>query len=140
MPTRRQFLTLALSVGLALAGLPRAFAENGNGSGSGGGNGNGNGGGNNRSASSTNPSSEKAAKAAATPAPPSEQDQALRAVRSGAARPLAELLPGIEERYRGQVIDAALRQSKGALVYDLKLISEAGHIFRVSINAMTGVQ
>jgi hypothetical protein len=132
----------SLSLTLALS-PPHALAKEGNsngGNGNAGRNGNGNAGGDgaNGNAGGSKDKSTKKAGEDAAPAPPSEQDQALEAVRSGEAQPLAKLLPRIERRYRSRVIDASLRRAKGVLVYDLKMLSDAGRIFRVSVNAVTG--
>lgn len=68
----------------------------------------------------------------------SEHDRALRAVERGEALPLSEVLPRMEQRFDARVIDATLRQARGGLVYELKMLSENGRVFVVSIDASTG--
>ncbi|HET8727337.1 MAG TPA: hypothetical protein VFO41_07490 [Alphaproteobacteria bacterium] len=52
-----------------------------------------------------------------------DQDQAMAAVRSGAAMPLADLLVRASADFDGDVIDARLILSAGFLIYELKVLS-----------------
>ncbi|MBD8065702.1 hypothetical protein IC608_09465 [Devosia sp. PTR5] len=56
------------------------------------------------------------------------QDQALAAVQSGHATPLAELANQIETSNNGRVIDAELLSVRGMLVYALKVLSASGKL------------
>jgi uncharacterized membrane protein YkoI len=59
-------------------------------------------------------------------------------VRRGQARPLRAYIHEIERLYRGTVIDAKLREVHGKILYELRLLSDNGHIFTVAVDAATG--
>ena len=67
-----------------------------------------------------------------------DQDRALQAVEEGRALPLSAVLPRIERKFGGRVIDAALREVGKRLLYDLKMLSPGGRVFTVSVDAATG--
>jgi hypothetical protein len=69
-----------------------------------------------------------------------DQDATLDAVEQGDALPLRTLLPEIERRYGGDVIDAVLRKKGRRLVYTLKVLSPEGRVFVVAVDAATGRQ
>ncbi len=60
-------------------------------------------------------------------------------MRDGRALPLGAFIARIERQYGGRLIDARLRERRGRLVYELKLISDkGGRVFTVSVDAKTG--
>jgi hypothetical protein len=127
--------------GLALFGASNEAASQGKSGGKGKGKGKGKGGGNKgKSGNSGNSgtSSQGAEPGAADDV--LDQDATLEMVRQGKALPLRTLLPEIERKYRGQVIDAALRREGRKLVYTLKMLSPEGRVFVVAVNAATGRQ
>ena len=68
-----------------------------------------------------------------------DHDRARDAVRDGRALPLSAFIRSIERQYRGRLIDASLRERRGQLVYELKMMSDTGgRIFTVSVDAKTG--
>jgi hypothetical protein len=68
-----------------------------------------------------------------------DHDRARDAVRHGRALPLSAFIASIERQYGGRLIDASLRERRGELVYELKMISDTGgRIFTVSVDAKTG--
>jgi len=68
-----------------------------------------------------------------------DHERARDAVRDGRALPLGAFIARIERQYGGRLIDARLRERRGKLVYELKLISDrGGRVFTVSVDAKTG--
>jgi hypothetical protein len=68
-----------------------------------------------------------------------DHDRARDAVRDGRALPLGAFIARIERQYGGRLIDARLRERRGRLVYELKLMSDkGGRVFTVSVDAKTG--
>jgi hypothetical protein len=68
-----------------------------------------------------------------------DHERARDAVRDGRALPLGAFIAKIERQYGGRLIDARLRERRGRLVYELKLMSdEGGRVFTVSVDAKTG--
>jgi hypothetical protein len=127
------------SAGIALLAAPHGAVAQGKSGGkgkSGNSNAGGNSGGNSGNAKgkgATKPGKGK--KAAATVL---DHDAALAAVRNGKAQPLGALLPRIERRYGGEVIDAALQRAGRRLVYALKILSPEGRVFIIAVDAVTG--
>jgi hypothetical protein len=106
----------------------------------------GNAGNNGKSSSASKPGKPAKTRAASPSTTPDaadgvlDQDAALDAVEQGEALPLRTLLPEIERRYRGDVIDAVLHKKGRKLVYTLKVLSPEGRVFVVAIDAATGRQ
>jgi hypothetical protein len=120
-------------------------SDNGNGGGNGnpGGSGNGNsnagGSGNGNGNAGGNGNSDAESTADSVPGHSTDDhDRARHAVQDGRALPLAAFLAGIERRFRGQVIDAALIERRGHLVYELKMLSTGGRVFVIPVDARTG--
>jgi hypothetical protein len=145
-PDRRQLLAWLVTAGMLLIAPDEAVAQGkgkGKGRSSSGGNGNGNSGGNNGGASSGakgKGAAKPKANAANTPSggPVLDHEAALKAVKDGEALPLRILLPQIEQRYGGEVIDAALQRIGRRLVYTLRMLSPGGRVFAVAVDAATG--
>jgi hypothetical protein len=144
---RRQMLVWLGGVGLALLGASNEAVSQGKSGGKGkGGRNEGNSGNSGNSDNAGNPGNSSKARASSPSAAPDaadgvlDQDAALDAVKHGEALPLRTLLPEIERRYRGDVIDAVLRKKGRKLVYTLKVLSPEGRVFVVAVDAATGRQ
>src|SRR3546814_17339068 len=67
------------------------------------------------------------------------QDDARRAVRSGEARPLAEILSGLRERYPGRVLDADIvERGGGDWTYGIRLLDTSGRVVELDVDARSG--
>lgn len=149
---RRQMLVWLGTAGLALIGASSESVAQGKSGGKGksgnkGGNsGNAGNSGNGNSGNASKPGNSSKAGASTSNVAPNtaddvlDQDAALHAVEQGDALPLRTLLPEIERRYRGDVIDAVLRKKGRKLVYTLKVLSPDGRVFVVAVDAATGRQ
>ena len=88
---------------------------------------------------------EAPATEAVTPPPPAEPDaelsqsDVLAAVESGSAIPLETLLPDVRTRTGGEVIDAKLQRSQGALLYAVTVLTPAGKVIREYYYARSGL-
>ncbi|EJW13485.1 membrane protein [Rhodovulum sp. PH10] len=67
-----------------------------------------------------------------------DHDCALRALAEGRAKPLSQILPGVEKELGGQAIDVELEHCKGRVVYEIKLLRPDGRLIEVVVDAMTG--
>lgn len=66
-------------------------------------------------------------------------DRARAALAAGLVRPLAVLLGQVERRYVGQVIEAELLEADGKLRYEFELMPMDGRLYKVILDAATGV-
>ncbi len=69
--------------------------------------------------------------AAQSPGPPvggASERAALEAVQSGRAVPLETILPDLEARTGGQMIDARLVSLRGFLLYEIKVLTPGGRV------------
>jgi|JI7StandDraft_1071085.scaffolds.fasta_scaffold35677_2 hypothetical protein len=66
-----------------------------------------------------------------------DSDRARSGVSSGAILPLSSILAGLETRYGGRMIDAELKERRGRMVYKLELITPAGRVLDVEVDAAT---
>ena len=66
-----------------------------------------------------------------------EQKEIRDAVAGSKAVSLSKLLEHIKRSYDGEVLDIRLRSQKGNYFYAIKMISTAGRIFRLQLNAQT---
>jgi uncharacterized membrane protein YkoI len=67
----------------------------------------------------------------------SDSDRARAGVSSGAILPLAAILSGIEDHFGARMINAELHRERGRLIYELELITPAGRVMGVSVDAAT---
>ena len=67
-----------------------------------------------------------------------DHDRVRDAVSRHEARALAEILPGIERRYQARMVAVEFEPKDGLLVYEIKLITSAGRIIEVVVDAATG--
>jgi hypothetical protein len=105
---------------------PGASSAGGNGKG----NGSGNGPGNHGSGGNPRPGNAPGHPAgpAGTPKGLPDNEVARRAVKSGAAKPLAEIIETAKKTNPGEILDARLVTVRGFLLYELKVLS--GHTVR----------
>lgn len=68
----------------------------------------------------------------------SAHDRARDAVARHAARPLSEILPEIERRYRARMVEVELEDEDGRLAYEIKLVTDTGRLIEVVVDAATG--
>lgn len=66
-----------------------------------------------------------------------DSDRARAGVSSGAILPLAAILSGIEDHFGARMINAELHRKRGRLIYELELITPAGRVMGVSVDAAT---
>lgn len=76
--------------------------------------------------------------AARGPADGSAHDRARDAVARHVARPLSEILPEIERRYRARMVEVELEDDDGRLAYEIELVTDAGRLIEVVVDAATG--
>ena len=147
-PMRSFVLTIVvvalLAPGLAVAANANANNGNGNGAANGVGNaggvGLGNGGGKGAAVAAPEHGGGPAAGSVVPTAPATtDQDLALKAVKSGQAMPLSDVVKQAVARWGGRVIDARLVDTGSRLVYRLTLISDTGLSQRVFVDAKTAV-
>jgi uncharacterized membrane protein YkoI len=67
-----------------------------------------------------------------------EQDEARRAVESGSARPLDEILSQPALRGAGEIVRVKLKREHGRWVYELRSVDGDGRLHEFSIDASTG--
>ena len=67
-----------------------------------------------------------------------DHNRASRAVGQGLALPLAEILNMVRARLGGQIIGLKLKSKDGRLVYKFKVVTPAGQLREISVDAMTG--
>lgn len=73
-------------------------------------------------------------------APGRDHDRARDAVAAGHALPLREVLARVRPHYPGRLLDADLRRggSRGAWMYQLKLLAPGGHVQYLRVDARSG--
>lgn len=60
------------------------------------------------------------------------------AVERGEILPLARVLEMLEQHHPGEVIEVELEYSRGALVYEIELVTPDGRLIEVDIDAASG--
>lgn len=79
--------------------------------------------------------------ASAQPVPVRASDDNLRAraaVEAQQALPLAEILPGILERFDASLLEAEFESDRHGPVYEFELITGSGQMIEVKVDAATG--
>jgi uncharacterized membrane protein YkoI len=66
-----------------------------------------------------------------------DHDRAHRALLEGRARPLAEILDRVVGEVGGEVVGVDFERKQGRYVYELKVITTAGRLREVYVDAMT---
>ena len=68
-----------------------------------------------------------------------DADLAREAVERGEILPLSAILPDLEARWGGLVLDVELDEEEaGLLVYELEILTADGRLLEVEVNAATG--
>ena len=68
-----------------------------------------------------------------------DHNEARDAVRQDQVIPLAEIIPDILDEFDARLLDAEFEREDGTYVYELELITGAGRMIEVMVNATTGV-
>lgn len=66
-----------------------------------------------------------------------DSDRARNGVSSGAILPLAAILSDVENHFGARMINAELHRKSGRLIYALELITPAGRVLDVQVDAAT---
>jgi len=67
-----------------------------------------------------------------------DSDRAYRALERGEVRPLAEILAAVEERLEGEIVGVEFEREDGRHVYEFEVITPAGRLLEVYVDAATG--
>jgi len=67
-----------------------------------------------------------------------DHNRASRAVEQGGARPLADILNQLHGRLGGEIVGLKFKRNNGRYVYKLKVVTPAGQLREVSVDAATG--
>lgn len=67
-----------------------------------------------------------------------DYEEAERAVRAGRARPLAEIVARVSPQLGGEIVGIELERSQGRFAYEFKVITPAGRLREVRVDALTG--
>lgn len=65
--------------------------------------------------------------------------RALRALERGDVLPLATLIRVVEDRFDARIIEVELEEDEGRYIYEFELITPAGSILEVEVEARTGM-
>lgn len=66
-----------------------------------------------------------------------DHDRARRALKEGRARPLGEILDLVRAQLGGEVVGVEFEREKDHYVYEFKIITPAGRLREVYVDAMT---
>ena len=66
-----------------------------------------------------------------------DHDRARRAVEAGQVLPLPAVLEHLQRAVPGQVLEVELEQEGGRWIYEIKLITPAGQLTKVKLDART---
>ncbi len=75
---------------------------------------------------------------AAARADDGDHERARRAVEAGEILPLARILAIAEAAFEGRMVDVELEKDDGRFVYELELLTKAGHVIELTYDARTG--
>ncbi|MBV2131706.1 PepSY domain-containing protein [Pseudomonas sp. MAP12] len=68
-----------------------------------------------------------------------DQDEALRLRQEGVIQPLQQLLQPVFDRYPGaRMLEAELEQEDNVYVYEIELLTAAGEVREVDLDAVSG--
>ena len=67
-----------------------------------------------------------------------EHEEMRAALQRGEALPLARILAIAQEKVPGDVIEVELENKRGALVYEIKVLTESGRVREIKIDARQG--
>ena len=85
------------------------------------------------------PSVPEAPPVAVTEEPELSESEALEAMQTGTAVPLQSILPDVESRTGGQIINAHLREVDGALLYAVTVLTPEGKVTTEYYHAQSGL-
>jgi uncharacterized membrane protein YkoI len=66
-----------------------------------------------------------------------DHERARRAVEAGQARPLAEILAEVADKLGGKVVGVEFEREYGRYVYEFKIVTPAGRLREVYVDAMS---
>ena len=66
-----------------------------------------------------------------------DHDRARQAVQTGQVLPLPTVLERLQHQVPGQVLEVELEQKHGMWIYEIKLLTPAGQLTKVKLNAQT---
>ena len=67
-----------------------------------------------------------------------EHDAIRAALQRGEVLPLARILAIAQEKVPGDVIEVELESKRGALIYEIKVLTQSGRVREVKIDARSG--
>ncbi|WP_253798981.1 PepSY domain-containing protein [Rhodovulum sp. P5] len=67
-----------------------------------------------------------------------DHDRARAALERGEILPLSEILPDVQARHGGRVIEVELERERGRYVYEFEVITRSGRILEIEVDAATG--
>lgn len=67
-----------------------------------------------------------------------EHDEIRGALQRGEVLPLAKILAIAQEKVPGDVIEVELESKRGALVYEIKVLTQGGRVREIKIDARNG--
>jgi uncharacterized membrane protein YkoI len=68
-----------------------------------------------------------------------EHDAIRSALQRGEVLPLSKILTIAAQRVPGDVVEVELETEEGALVYEIKILTDGGRVREIKIDARTGV-
>lgn len=66
-----------------------------------------------------------------------DSHRARNAVSSGTILPLATILSRLDSGFAGRLIDADLKRRSGRVIYELQIVTPAGRVLEVDVDAAT---
>jgi hypothetical protein len=69
----------------------------------------------------------------------SEQAEVRQAVASGEAQSLGDIIPALHKAAPGRILNISFRPGSGGYIYVFAVLTNAGRIFDVSVDAKTGM-
>lgn len=66
-----------------------------------------------------------------------DHDRARQAVQAGQVMPLPAVLERLQREVPGQVLEVELEQERGRWIYEIKLLTPAGQLTKVKLDART---
>jgi uncharacterized membrane protein YkoI len=67
-----------------------------------------------------------------------DHDRAMEALQQGRVRPLAQILAEVEQDLGGQVVGVEFDDEEGVYVYEFRVVTDAGRLREVYVDATSG--
>jgi uncharacterized membrane protein YkoI len=67
-----------------------------------------------------------------------DHDAARRAVESGEARPLTDILEAVRGKLPGEIVRVKIERREGLWLYEFRIIDGKGRLFEVYVDARSG--